>query len=224
MLPVISAVDIGPLNAVLIRHCQALNRTRRSSSSENHQGRATSFSVLYTCKLNACVSLFISSPLPACALGIGYSAAPPSPPFVPQNFPPSTSCLVLLPPLLSAICTAHILHSTRQAVLCPAARIVGLEPVYGLYAGLAPCFAYAIFGSSRQVAVGPVALVSLLVAHSLKNHADPDSKDPAVKKLHAELAILLSLIVGCIKVGGASQRYCQCSHSSRVCHPGLATR
>jgi hypothetical protein len=56
------------------------------------------------------------------------------------------------------------------------------------------------------VAVGPVALVSLLVAHSLKNHADPDSKDPDVKKLHAELAILLSLIVGCIKVGDASQR------------------
>jgi hypothetical protein len=118
MLPVFSAVDNGPLNAVLIRHCQALNRTRRSSSSENHQGRATSLSVLYTCKLNTCVSLFISSPLPACALGIGCSAAPPSPPFVPQNFPPSTSCLVLLPPVLSAICTAHILHS-RHPTSCP---------------------------------------------------------------------------------------------------------
>lgn len=87
----------------------------------------------------------------------------------------------------------------KQLPVSPA-RIAGLETVYGLYAGLAPSFAYAVFGSSRQLAVGPVALVSLLVSHSLRDYIDPESPDPALKKLYAELAILLSLLVGLIKV------------------------
>ena len=97
---------------------------------------------------------------------------------------------------LSSIYKWHILN----CYLSFAARIAGLETVYGLYAGLAPSFAYAVFGSSRQLAVGPVALVSLLVSHSLRDYIDPESSDPALKKLYAELAILLSLLVGLIKV------------------------
>ena len=47
------------------------------------------------------------------------------------------------------------------------AMIAGLPPVYGLYAALFPQIVYAIMGTSRQLAVGPVAMDSLLVAAGL---------------------------------------------------------
>lgn len=47
------------------------------------------------------------------------------------------------------------------------AMIVGLPPVYGLYASLIPLVVYAFLGTSRQLAVGPVAMDSLLVAAGL---------------------------------------------------------
>ena len=49
---------------------------------------------------------------------------------------------------------------------------------------------YAIFGSSRQLAVGPVALVSLLVSNVLSGIVD------STDALYTELAILLALMVG----------------------------
>ncbi|KAK7374790.1 hypothetical protein VNO80_08229 [Phaseolus coccineus] len=70
------------------------------------------------------------------------------------------------------------------------AKLAGLEPIYGLYSGFVPIFVYAVFGSSRQLAVGPVALVSLLVCNVLSGIADSTSE------LYTELAILLSLMVG----------------------------
>lgn len=52
------------------------------------------------------------------------------------------------------------------------ASIAGLPSVYGLYASIVPLLIYAIFGTSRQLAVGPVAMVSLLTATALakNNH------------------------------------------------------
>ena len=47
------------------------------------------------------------------------------------------------------------------------ALIAGLPPVYGLYAALVPNLLYAFTGSSRKLAVGPVALDSLIVASSI---------------------------------------------------------
>ena len=47
------------------------------------------------------------------------------------------------------------------------AMIAGLPPVYGLYAALFPQIVYALMGTSRQLAVGPVAMDSLLVAAGL---------------------------------------------------------
>ncbi|MEQ9467977.1 MAG: sulfate permease [Ekhidna sp.] len=44
------------------------------------------------------------------------------------------------------------------------ALIAGLPPVYGLYASIVPQVIYAIFGTSRSLSVGPVAMDSLLVA------------------------------------------------------------
>ncbi|SNY95299.1 SulP family inorganic anion transporter [Flagellimonas pacifica] len=44
------------------------------------------------------------------------------------------------------------------------AMIAGMPPIYGLYAALVPQLIYALTGTSRQLAVGPVAMDSLLVA------------------------------------------------------------
>jgi MFS superfamily sulfate permease-like transporter len=43
----------------------------------------------------------------------------------------------------------------------------GLPVEYGLYSAFVPVYIYAIYGSSRQLAVGPVALVSLLFSSGL---------------------------------------------------------
>jgi sulfate transporter 4 len=56
-----------------------------------------------------------------------------------------------------------------------------------------PLFVYAIFGSSRQLAVGPVALVSLLVSNVLSEISDSSDE------LYTELAILLALMVGILE-------------------------
>lgn len=48
------------------------------------------------------------------------------------------------------------------------AMLAGLPPVHGLYASLLPLVLYAIFGSSRTLAVGPVAVVSLMTAAALQ--------------------------------------------------------
>jgi len=47
------------------------------------------------------------------------------------------------------------------------AMLAGLPPQAGLYASLLPIFAYALFGSSMTLAVGPVAVASLMTATAL---------------------------------------------------------
>ena len=47
------------------------------------------------------------------------------------------------------------------------AMLAGLPPIYGLYASTLPLILYALLGTSRQLAVGPVAMVSLLTASSI---------------------------------------------------------
>ena len=47
------------------------------------------------------------------------------------------------------------------------AMLAGLPPVVGLYASILPLVAYAIFGTSRTLAVGPVAVVSLMTASAV---------------------------------------------------------
>ncbi|KAJ9175652.1 hypothetical protein P3X46_014189 [Hevea brasiliensis] len=73
------------------------------------------------------------------------------------------------------------------------AKLAGLQPIYGLYCGFVPVFVYAIFGSSRQLATGPVALVSLLVSNVLSGIVDSSDE------LYTELAILLALMVGILE-------------------------
>ncbi len=47
------------------------------------------------------------------------------------------------------------------------AQLAGLPAYYGLYAAFLPPMVAALFGSSRQLATGPVAVVSLMTAAAL---------------------------------------------------------
>lgn len=79
--------------------------------------------------------------------------------------------------------------------------IAGLPPIYGLYASILPLILYAIFGTSRQLAVGPVAMVSLLVAAGVGEVlSGMSSTDPAYMQQFIELAILLALMVGVLQL------------------------
>ena len=51
------------------------------------------------------------------------------------------------------------------------AMLVGLPPEVGLYASILPLVAYALFGSSMTLAVGPVAVVSLMTAAAISQVA-----------------------------------------------------
>jgi sulfate permease, SulP family len=51
------------------------------------------------------------------------------------------------------------------------ALLAGLPPEMGLYASILPLVAYAVFGTSRALAVGPVAVISLMTAAAVGNMA-----------------------------------------------------
>ncbi len=70
------------------------------------------------------------------------------------------------------------------------AELAGLSPVVGLYALLLPALAYAAFGSSRQLVIGPEGSISALVATALLPLA---ANDPAA---YGSLAAVLALMVG----------------------------
>ncbi|WP_100372273.1 SulP family inorganic anion transporter [Bacillus sp. FJAT-45037] len=74
------------------------------------------------------------------------------------------------------------------------AMLAGLPPVIGLYASTIPLIIYALFGSSRQLAVGPVAMVSLLVLTGVQGLAEPGSSE------YISLVLLLALLVGLIQL------------------------
>ena len=70
------------------------------------------------------------------------------------------------------------------------AELAGLPPYYGLYASFLPPLVASLFGSSRQLATGPVAVVSLLTSITLEPLATAGSQE------YIAYAILLALLVG----------------------------
>ncbi len=70
------------------------------------------------------------------------------------------------------------------------ALLAGLPPEMGLYASILPLVAYAIFGTSRALAVGPVAVVSLMTAAAVGNLALQGTAE------YAAAAITLAFISG----------------------------
>jgi SulP family sulfate permease len=70
------------------------------------------------------------------------------------------------------------------------AQLAGLPPYYGLYASFLPPMVAALFGSSRQLATGPVAIVSLMTAATLEPLATAGSEG------YIAYAIFLALLIG----------------------------
>jgi len=69
------------------------------------------------------------------------------------------------------------------------AQLAGLPPYYGLYASFLPVIVASLFGSSYQLATGPVAVVSLLTASALAPYA-------MYPETYVAYAILLAVMVG----------------------------
>ncbi len=74
------------------------------------------------------------------------------------------------------------------------AMVAGLPPVYGLYASVFPVLVYLFLGTSRQLAVGPVAMDSLLVAAGLGTLAITGVEN------YIAMAIFLAFLVGAIQL------------------------
>ncbi len=95
---------------------------------------------------------------------------------------------------LRSLRTDFISGLTVALVLIPQsmayAQLAGLPPYFGLYASFLPPMVAALFGSSRQLATGPVAIVSLMTAASLEPLAIAGSPG------YIAYAILLALTVG----------------------------
>lgn len=99
------------------------------------------------------------------------------------------------PTVLRADITAGV---TVALVLVPQsmayAQLAGLPPHYGLYASFLPVAIASIFGSSRQLATGPVAVVSLLTASALGPLAADNPQ------AYLSYAVTLALLIGLVQV------------------------
>ncbi len=96
----------------------------------------------------------------------------------------------LLKDLLAGLTVGVILIPQGMAY----AMVAGLPPVYGLYASVFPVLVYLFLGTSRQLAVGPVAMDSLLVAAGLGTLAITAVENYIV------MAIFLAFLVGAIQL------------------------
>ncbi|MGY6552256.1 MAG: SulP family inorganic anion transporter [Erythrobacter sp.] len=74
------------------------------------------------------------------------------------------------------------------------AMLAGLPPVVGLYASIMPLVLYAIFGTSRTLAVGPVAVVSLMTASAVGAVAQSGTAE------YIEAAVTLAALSGVMLV------------------------
>ena len=82
------------------------------------------------------------------------------------------------------------------------ALLAGLPPQFGLYASLLPLVVYAFLGSSRFVSVGPVAMVSLLIAHGVAEFAAPGSSRYLVFATATALIVgLMQMAMGMARLG-----------------------
>lgn len=100
--------------------------------------------------------------------------------------------------LLAGVITAILLVPQAMAY----ALLAGLPPQMGLYAAVLPPLVYALLGSSRTLAVGPVAVAALMVAHALDQYAggDPALWVTGAIILAAETGLVL-LVLGVFRLG-----------------------
>lgn len=82
----------------------------------------------------------------------------------------------------------------------------GLPPIYGLYAALSALVLYPIFASSRYLAVGPVALISIILMSGLSGLAEPFT-EPYLHLvfLTALLSGIMQLLLAALRLGTLSK-------------------
>lgn len=82
------------------------------------------------------------------------------------------------------------------------ALLAGLPPQVGLYASIAPLAAYALFGTSRTLAVGPVAVISLMTATAASGVAAQGTGEyVAAALVLALLSGLILTVMGLLRLG-----------------------
>ncbi|CAA7401027.1 unnamed protein product [Spirodela intermedia] len=77
------------------------------------------------------------------------------------------------------------------------AKLANLEPQYGLYTSFVPPLIYAAMGSSSEIAIGPVAVVSLLLGTLLRDEIDPDKHPTEYRRL----AFTATFFAGVVQAG-----------------------
>jgi len=80
------------------------------------------------------------------------------------------------------------------------AQLAGFNPAVGLYSSILPLVAYAIFGTSRQLIIGPDASTCALVAAAVAPLASGD------QKLYESLSVTLALLAGVLCIGASFLR------------------
>jgi SulP family sulfate permease len=106
---------------------------------------------------------------------------------MPDLFAGVTVCIVMIPSVIAY------------------AGIMGLRPEHGLYAALVPLLIYAIFGSSRQMVVGPDIAISLLIANSIGPLAGGDpTRAAALAAAMAGLSGLILVLGAGAKIGAVA--------------------
>jgi len=75
------------------------------------------------------------------------------------------------------------------------AQLANLPAVQGLYSSLVPMFIYFFFGTSRQLSVGPVSMVSLSIASALQGNTDIKTDAERVK-----YAVIINFFVGIVYI------------------------
>lgn len=106
-------------------------------------------------------------------------------------------------------CAPHPLHSLTPTSLCLGCLPLPCLPEYGLYGAFVPCIAYALLGSSRQLAVGPVAVTSIMLGNGLERiiGSNPNPNAPATPEMeelqnrYNRAAIQVAFVAGCLYTG-----------------------
>ncbi|CAH9101535.1 unnamed protein product [Cuscuta europaea] len=83
-------------------------------------------------------------------------------------------------------------------------KLANLDPQYGLYSSFVPPLVYAFMGSSRDIAIGPVAVVSLLLGTMLRNEIDPTKNARDYRRLAFTATFFAGItqaILGILRLG-----------------------
>jgi SulP family sulfate permease len=80
------------------------------------------------------------------------------------------------------------------------ALVANLPPIYGLYCATFPLIVYGLFGTSKQLSMGAVAIVSLIIGHGLQDITPPTLPDGTANPEYVSLAIATSFFCGVLQL------------------------